>query len=84
MGLGETKSCAEKRKKAEGALRYTLIGAFELAKSSREVREGGSHKGKKEGARSNRQEPGKIFKVIFKVFLRGIFFEICYEGLLGV
>ena len=38
MGLGETKSCVEKRKKAEGALRYTLIGAFELAKSAREVR----------------------------------------------
>ena len=74
MGLGETKSCAEKRKKAEGPLRYTLIGAFELAASAREVQVGGSHKGKKEEARSYCQEPGKIFKVIFKVFLRGIVF----------
>ena len=73
MGLGETKSCAEKRKKAEGPLRYTLIGAFELAKSAREVQDGRSHKGKKEGARSNHQEPGRIFKVIFKGFLGGIF-----------
>ena len=68
MGLGETKSCAEKQKKVEGALRYTLIGAFELAKSAREVREGGSHKGKKEGACSNCQEPGRILKVILRFF----------------
>ena len=30
MGLGETERCAEKRKKAGGALRYALIGAQEL------------------------------------------------------
>ena len=66
MGLGETKSCAEKQKKAEGALRYTLIGAFELAKSSREVREGGSHKGKKEGAHYGRRERRNNFGVTFQ------------------
>ena len=42
---------AEKREKVEAALRYTLIGALELAKSAREAGEGGSNKGKKEGAR---------------------------------
>ena len=40
----ETGRCAEKREKVGGALRYTLIGALELAKLAREGR-------KKEGAR---------------------------------
>ena len=49
MTIGrETGRCTEKREKMEGALRYTLIGALELAKSARE---GGSNKGKKQGAR---------------------------------
>ena len=63
MGLGETERCSEKRKRAGGALRYALIGARE----PREVREGRSHKRKKEGARYGRGERGNDFKVIFKV-----------------
>ena len=46
----ETRRCAEKHEKVGGALMYTLIGALELAKSAREAQEGGSNKGKKEGA----------------------------------
>ena len=62
MTIGrETRRCAEKHKKVGGVLRYTLIGALELAKLARE---GGSSKGKKEGARKNRRELGRIFKVI--------------------
>ena len=49
-------------------LRYTLIGALELAKSAREEREGGSHKGKKEGECYGSRERGKDFGVIFKAF----------------
>ena len=30
MGWGEAERCAEKHKKMGGALRYALIGAFEL------------------------------------------------------
>ena len=33
----ETGRCAEKRENVEGALRYTLIGALELAKSAIEA-----------------------------------------------
>ena len=66
MGLGETKRCTMKRTKAGDALRYTLIGALELAKLVGEAQEGGSHKRKKEGVRLNRQELGRIFKVIFQ------------------
>ena len=52
MTIGkETGRCTEKRRKVGGVLRYTLIGALELAKSAREAREGGRNKGKKEGAR---------------------------------
>ena len=37
--------------KAVGVLRYALIGALNIrAKSAREAQEGGSHRGKKEGA----------------------------------
>ena len=75
-----------RREAGEGgdALRYTLIVALELAKSAREARESGSNIGKKEGARSNRREPGGIFKVIFKVFFGNFFFKMCFVGPLGV
>ena len=52
MTIGrETGRCVEKREKVGDALRYTLIGALELAKSAREAREGRSNKGKKKVAR---------------------------------
>ena len=52
MTIGrETGRCAERREKVGGALRYTLIGALELARSAREAQEGRSNKGKKEEAR---------------------------------
>ena len=51
MTIGrETGRCTEKSEKVGGALRYRLIGALELDKSAREAQEGGSNKGKKEGA----------------------------------
>ena len=69
-----------RREAGEGgdALRYTLIVALELAKSAREARESGSNIGKKEGARSNRREPGGIFKVNFQGLFSKFSFNICF------
>ena len=80
MTIGrETGRCTEKRQKVrreapEGALRYTLIGANELAKLAREAREGGSNKAKKVGARKHFQRhfSGSFLGKFFSRYVLGV------------